>query len=249
MKLLLAGESWMSYTTHVKGFDSFFTSTYNSGEKWLKKALEDGGWQVSYLPNHVAAEQFPFTMDEITKYDCVILSDIGSNTLLMSNDTFIRSVRKPNRCELIRDYVQAGGSLVMIGGYLTFSGVDGKGRWGVTPVSDVLPVSMLEGDDRREHPEGINPKVETRHPAIANIDGVWPALLGYNKTIAKPNTHVPVTINGDPLIAFGEFGKGKSAVFTSDCAPHWAPPEFCEWKQYPALWQGLIGYITDKMQV
>ena len=24
-KVLLAGESWMSYTTHVKGFDSFYT--------------------------------------------------------------------------------------------------------------------------------------------------------------------------------------------------------------------------------
>ena len=27
-KILLAGESWMSYTTHVKGFDAFYTSTY-----------------------------------------------------------------------------------------------------------------------------------------------------------------------------------------------------------------------------
>ena len=39
-KVLLAGESWMSYTTHVKGFDSFYTSTYETGEKWLKAALE-----------------------------------------------------------------------------------------------------------------------------------------------------------------------------------------------------------------
>ena len=32
-KVLLAGESWMSYTTHVKGFDSFYTSVYETGEK------------------------------------------------------------------------------------------------------------------------------------------------------------------------------------------------------------------------
>lgn len=25
-KVLLAAESWMSYTTHVKGFDAFYTS-------------------------------------------------------------------------------------------------------------------------------------------------------------------------------------------------------------------------------
>ena len=42
-KVLLAGESWMSYTTHVKGFDSFYTSTYETGEKWLKAAL-GGRW-------------------------------------------------------------------------------------------------------------------------------------------------------------------------------------------------------------
>ena len=31
-KVLLAGESWMSYTTHVKGFDSFYTSVYETEE-------------------------------------------------------------------------------------------------------------------------------------------------------------------------------------------------------------------------
>ena len=33
-KVLLAGESWMSYTTHVKGFDTFYTSVYETGEKY-----------------------------------------------------------------------------------------------------------------------------------------------------------------------------------------------------------------------
>ena len=30
-KVLLAGESWSSYTTHVKGFDAFYTSVYEEG--------------------------------------------------------------------------------------------------------------------------------------------------------------------------------------------------------------------------
>ena len=49
-KVLLAGESWMSYTTHVKGFDSFYTSTYETGEKWLKagakKEIRGHGYTV-----------------------------------------------------------------------------------------------------------------------------------------------------------------------------------------------------------
>ena len=46
-KVLLAGESWMMYTTHVKGFDAFYTSKYETGEKWLKAALEEGGYEES----------------------------------------------------------------------------------------------------------------------------------------------------------------------------------------------------------
>lgn len=245
-KILLAGESWMSYTTHVKGFDSFYTSTYETGEKWIRQALEKGGYSVDFLPNHLASEQFPFTIEELKKYDCVILSDIGSNTLLLHSDTFTKSIRKPNRCDLIRDYVLQGGSLLMIGGYLTFSGIDAKGRWGVTSVQEVLPVKVMEVDDRREHPEGIVPNVEHVHPALEEIKGEWPYFLGYNKTMAPLEAEVPVTIGGDPLIAFSKHGKGRSAVFTSDCAPHWGSHEFMDWKYYDVMWIGIMDWLTEK---
>lgn len=87
----------MSYTTHVKGFDSFYTSTYETGEKWLKKALEKNGYEVTFLPNHIAAEEFPYTAEELKGYDCVILSDIGANTLLLPAETFTKSIKKPDR--------------------------------------------------------------------------------------------------------------------------------------------------------
>lgn len=245
-RILLAGESWMSYTTHVKGFDSFYTSSYETGEKWLKAALEKGGYTVDFMPNHLANEDFPFTMEALNAYDCVILSDIGANTLLLPTATFTKSIKKPNRCNLIRDYVLQGGALVMVGGYLTFSGVDAKGKWQDTAVAEVLPVQILSVDDRMEHCEGVTPRVEQEHPILAGIPKNWPALLGYNKTIAKAEAEVLVTIEGDPLVALGSYGKGKSAVFTSDCAPHWAPPEFVEWEHYDGMWQGLLNYLTKR---
>jgi uncharacterized membrane protein len=244
-KILLAGESWMSYTTHVKGFDSFYTSTYETGEKWLKAALIAGDYEVDFLPNHEAMGNFPFTMEELKQYSCVILSDIGANTLLLPAATFALSESKPNRCNLIRDYVIDGGALVMVGGYLTFSGVDAKGKWQDTAVQEVLPVIISSSDDRMEHCEGVSPKVEASHEALQGMPDHWPNLLGYNKTTAKPEASVPVTIEGDPLVAFGKFGKGRSAVFTSDCAPHWAPPEFVEWTYYSKLWQSIVGWVTD----
>lgn len=245
-RILLAGESWMSYTTHVKGFDSFYTSVYETGEKWLKAALEAGGYTVDFMPNHLAMTDFPFNLEELKKYDCIILSDIGSNTLLLSAETFSHSIKKPNRCQLIKDYVLDGGSLLMVGGYMTFAGIDGKGKWADTAVQDVLPVQILNRDDRMEHCEGIKAEVAEKHEALEGIPDQWPELMGYNKTIAKPEASVPVKVGGDPLIAFAEYGKGRSAVFTSDCAPHWAPPEFVNWEYYNKLWQGIVNWLTKK---
>lgn len=245
-KVLLAGESWMSFTTHVKGFDTFFTSVYESGEKWLVKALEKSGYEVTFLPNHVAAEEFPFTEEELKEYDCVVLSDIGANTLLLPSATFTKSVKMPDRTKVIRDYVLHGGSLLMIGGYLTFSGVDAKGKWHDTAVQEVLPVEVLTVDDRMEHCDGIRPKTVKAHPAVNEISGEWPEVLGYNKTIAKSEAEVLATVGENPFIAVAQYGEGRSAVFTTDCAPHWAPEEFCEWSEYTNIWKGLVGWLTEK---
>src|SRR5690554_4220003 len=119
-RVLIAGESWTVHSIHQKGFDSFTTTEYAEGVGWLRRALEGGGWEVAYQPSHVAAQSFPATAKELAAYDCVLLSDIGSNTLLLSPETFFRFKMLPNRLESIRDYVAAGGGLVMVGGYMTF---------------------------------------------------------------------------------------------------------------------------------
>lgn len=243
-KVLIAGESWMSYTTHVKGFDTFYTTVYEEGVGFIKNAIEKAGYEVDYLPNHVAPDKFPTTMEEIEKYDCVILSDIGSNTLLLPHRTFVKGMKTPNRCDLIRDYVNAGGSFLMVGGYMSFTGIDAKTRYGQTGIKDILPVKCLDIDDRSENPEGIVPVTVKDHEALKGLPKEWPHFLGYNKTVAIPEGEVIATIGGDPFIAVGDFGKGRSAVFTSDCAPHWGSPEFVNWEFYDELWKGILDYLT-----
>jgi hypothetical protein len=85
-KILIAGESWTSFTTHVKGFDTFTTSTYAEDVDGIRDAFESGG-------------------------------------------------------------------------YMSFTGIDAKTRYGETAVAEVLPVNMLEKDDRSERPEGIVPEI------------------------------------------------------------------------------------------
>jgi hypothetical protein len=144
----------------------------------------------------------------------------------------------------IRDYVKAGGALLMVGGYMSFSGVDARAKYGHTALKDVLPVKCLEVDDLMEHPEGIYPEMAKEHPALKDVPKNWPHFLGYNKTVAIPEGEVAMTIDGDPFIAFADFGEGRSAMFASDCAPHWGPPEFVNWEGYTPLWKGIVDYIT-----
>ncbi len=246
-RILIAGESWTVHSIHQKGFDSFTTTEYAEGVRWLRDALEAGGWSVDYQPAHVAARDFPNTAEALAVYDVVMISDIGANTLLLHPETFSKSRVLPNRLIALRDYVKAGGGLVMIGGYMTFQGVDAKARYAGTPVEEALPVTMHLHDDRVEAPQGATPRVsDPGHPIVKGLAEPWPDLLGYNEVAAKPDAEVIVRVGGDPLIVTGTFGKGRSVAFTSDCGPHWAPPPFVDWAGYAPLWQQIAAWVSGK---
>ena len=244
-RALIAGESWIMHTIHQKGVDSFNTTAYGTGHQWLQGALEAGGWEVEHLPNHLAPEVFPTTMAELNGFDVVVLSDIGSNSLLLSPDTFERSLSAPNRLVLLRDWVAAGGGLIMIGGYLTFQGIEGKGRYAGSAVEEALPVMIFPFDDRVELPEGVAPVVSAAdHPLAAGLPATWPELLGYNRLTARPEAATVVTAGNDPLLVSWDFGRGRSVAFASDCGPHWAPPAFVEWAGYATLWQNIANWAA-----
>ena len=244
-KVLVAGESWTVHSIHQKGFDSFTTTEYAEGVHWLKSALESGGWEVDYQPAHVAAREFPFDAARLAEYGSVILSDIGANTLLLHPDTFSNSRVLANRLHVIRDYVSEGGGFVMVGGYLTFQGIDAKAQYAGSAVEDILPVNLQVTDDRVESPQGVTPLVsDSTHPVVAGLDAAWPQLLGYNRVKIKPGGKLIATVGDDPLIAVGNYGKGRTAAFTSDCGPHWAPDPFVSWNGYDRLWQQLVTWTA-----
>ncbi len=247
-RVFICGESYISHTIHVKGADSMTTSGYFENVRWLRQALEEGGWEVEYMPSHVALSRFPASAAELKDFDLVILSDVGSGTLLMTTPSFTQGTPVPNRCEAVRQYVQEGGAFLMIGGFMSFTGIDGKARYGMTAIADILPVRLLPYDDRIETSEGAVPEIsEPSHPVFRGIDGEWPYFIGYNRTLEDPaRGRVLARIKGDPFIAVGDFGKGKSAAFTSDCAPHWGSPRFLAWAHYARLWQNLAGWLTGK---
>jgi uncharacterized membrane protein len=251
-EVLLAGESWATSAVHTKGFDQFSSVTFHLGAEPLVKALADSEFALRYMPSHEAATAFPMKLEDLQRYDVVILSDIGANTLLLHPDVWLSGKTVPNRLKLLREYVEKGGALFMIGGYLSFQGINGSARYGKTAVEEVLPVTCLPVDDRIEIPEGFAPDlVQPDHPILAGLGTSWPILLGLNEVVVKnqPGVEVlaraPADQGGHPLLVTGTYGQGRTLVWTSDIGPHWLPETFVQWEGYARLWKQALTWLTD----
>ena len=127
-RVLLVGESWVSAANHTKGWDAFSSVTFHLGAEPLVEALKGSDFELTHMPAHIAATDFPLTFEGLKDWHAIMLSDIGSNTLLLHPDVWLRGKTVPNRLKLIREWCRAGGGLMMIGGYFSFQGIDGKAR-------------------------------------------------------------------------------------------------------------------------
>lgn len=245
--VLLAGEAWQSLQFDIKGFDFFSRSTYHESIEPLQNALDSNGIDTEYIPTTRAAREFPTSAEEITKFDVVVLSDIGYNTLSLPPTSFEEYKEVPNRLQLLKDFVSAGGGLIMVGGYLSFQGFNGKARYKDSPIEDALPVTMQSYDDRVERSDGVTPVVaDDSHPIVEETPEEWPALLGYNRVFPDEDAEELVSVDEDPLVVVGNHGDGRSAAFTSDCAPHWGSPKFTNWDHYDEVWTNLVRWVADE---
>src|SRR2546423_1626628 len=120
LRILLAGESNASGILVLKGIRAYALSSYEEDQAPLVNALISQGHKVDFIRNHEATLNFPSRLEALTAYNVVILSDIGADTLLLHPDTFQRSRITPNRLGLLADYVNGGGGLLMVGGYMSF---------------------------------------------------------------------------------------------------------------------------------
>jgi uncharacterized membrane protein len=247
LRVLLAGESWVSTSTHFKGWDFFSSTVYETGIGYLRQVMEQGGIDFTHLPGHLAPTDFPLTHDDLARYDVVILSDLGANSLLLHPDVWLRGKSVPNRLRLLQEWVEAGGGLAMCGGYLSFAGIYGAAKFYRTAVEEVLPVTIHPFDDRVETPEGAQAEVLLPdHPIVQGMGGAWPALLGYNEVVARPEATVLARVGAHPLLAVRTVGQGRTLVWTSDIGPHWCPEPFVTWEGYGRLWLQALAWLAGQ---
>ncbi|MGC9328986.1 MAG: glutamine amidotransferase [Candidatus Hinthialibacter sp.] len=237
---------------HVpKGLDIF-----NYGH-WLKDALEStGDYEVVSVPTWEFYKMPPGRYEEILDaYDAVIFSDVEAKNFQLAPDFFDRKKfgRKPltfpDRINLTLDAVHQGMTVLFLGGWLSFNGEMGKGGWGRTRLREILPVQCLDYEDLCESTEGFTGvAADPGHPLFTGVDlGAIPPVLGYNRV--KPRENCPVLAHWsgakDPMIAYGDFEKGRVLCYTSDPAPHWGC-NFVYWDDYNQFWINAINWALRR---
>ena len=197
---------------------------------YLASIIHDQGYSLDYIPSPLP---IPLSLD-LNNYDLIILSD------------YPREQISDDRLEEICALVHKGGSLLMIGGWESFTGLNIEYKH--SPLEKILPVKMLETDDRRNYDQGIAVTASDPHHAVCKgLDFSRPALIGgYNSFEKKESAtcvlwgrKIKISVSDDkitaeadnnkiPLLVMDNVGKGKTAALAFDLAPHWVGG-FVDW--------------------
>jgi uncharacterized membrane protein len=137
----------------------------------------------------------------------------------------------------VRDYVRNGGALAMVGGEQSF----GDGRYGETPLGEILPVQPVDGTSMSEveaklrlTPEGRRHPVTSLVPGDGPNETAWgglPSISAVNLTRPLPpgsGASVLLDVPGvqvagapAPLVAVREVGAGRTLAVTTDASWRW----------------------------
>jgi uncharacterized membrane protein len=246
IKVLYTGDEVIFVTTYVKGMNSWTDGVVHGEAGHMLNALRsDPEIEVDYIPTSKVQNEFP---SDFSKYDVVIYSDVGTDTVIMYEDRFYHCPMGKNRLGALKEFVKNGGGIAGIGGWMSFGGMYGQAKWHNTPIEEVLPVTCHPWDDRVELSEGMTPNiVKPDHPIM---DGVaWnsaPVLFsGYNEVEKKPDGELLAEYNGDPILVVGNYGKGRTLAFATDIAPHWGRG-FVDWEGSVKFSVNMVKWLAGK---
>ena len=248
MDILYAGDSKLRVNQHYVGADTFKTVQQPVRDyEPLLEALEDiPSVSVDHLDSLSAMEKFPSSVEKLSEYDALILSDITRGTL--EPHFASEAIPGPNILKNVKKFVEQGGALIYCGGWMTFQGYQGTGNWQGTPVERVLPVKIRSVyDDRVERPEGASVTIEDVHHPISSelASEQFPDVYGYNKTDGlRPDSRSLATVDGQHLLAVREVAEGRSVVYASDPGPKWGF-DLMDWTQYAEFWEQIIMWASQ----
>lgn len=248
--VLLAGETFHVTSFASKGQEVGASSRYSNGATRFIEALAKQNIDVTQIGGERCEAEFPKSLEALSAYSVVVLSDVGALSLLYTPETR-NGQRSVNRLELLRQWVEQGGALMMAGGYTSFQGIDGSAMFHGTPIEECLPVKIHPTSDGLEAPEGLDPVIlEHEHPVLAGLGSPLPYILGMNRVVAGTDGSVRALVACSnrgmslPLLAVREYGAGRSLAWMTDIGPHWLSNEFMAWQGYDLLMVNMVRWLA-----
>jgi len=179
--------------THILNIDDALAG-------WTHKGNAPEFTWANCPPN--AIETFPGTYEELFSFNTVVLSDV--NFKAIGDIGF----------EMICDYVERGGSLLVVGGPYAL----GNGEFEGTRFLDVLPVSLSGPFDLKWAGKGkswaLKPAKEG-HPILKGVSFAQnPRVFWHHFVTPKAGAMVVLKAGDKPALITGRYGKGKVAVLT-----------------------------------
>ena len=252
VKVLYVGDSEVVLNRYLVGADVIEQSYFNDNGRWFREAMSaEPTIDVRHITPHGVPIEFPATLEELQHYDVVIFSDVGYNSMIFYpglTPPYIYPLG-PDRVNMVRAFVEEGGGFLMVGRYLSFAGLNGIARWGDTEIEAILPVAISHHDDRVEVTQGFRFElIQADHPIVASLpwdETDW-TLCGYNRVKLKDGATLVASYQNDPFIACWSYQAGRTAIFASDFAPHWAG-DFVHWSHYASFWKQMLYWLAGRV--
>lgn len=251
INVLYVGDSEVVLNRYLVGADVIEQSYFNDNGRYFREAMAAvPDVRVRHITPHGVPHEFPTSLEALREYDVVIFSDVGYNSMIFYpglTPPYIYPLG-PDRVGMVRQFVEGGGGFLMVGGYLSFAGLNGIARWAGTAVAAILPVEISHHDDRVEVVQGFRFEVtQPDHPIVAGLpwaESTW-TLCGYNRVRLKPGAALIARYQDDPFIAAWDFAQGRTAIFAADFAPHWGG-DFVHWPHYSTFWRQMMGWLAQR---
>lgn len=177
---------------------------------------------------------FPVTLEEAMQFDLIIMAAIDAFAIGFEG------------CQILRDYVQNGGSLFVLGGIYGWGG----GRYQEYGLDEFLPLSIENTFDLEKggrfnlipNEAELNEILGKNSPDWGSNQ--WGIVYWFHKLKAKPQAKVLVRLGDFPLLAISRSGLGKIACMAGTTLgegdpgklPYWAQPAWNDIKKKLLIW-------------
>jgi hypothetical protein len=218
--------------------------------KYLSRVLKESaqtspaiflrGPQGKFMTFGVSGEESPALTDaQLALFKIVILGNLSGDEL------------GEERAQALVRFVEAGGSLVLLGGSKAWS-PEGFPK---TALSRILPVKQIAGQSQEgEYPVRLT-DAGRAHAAFSGEAAFWgrvpPVLSMFPGAVPTPAARVLVEAGppdkGQPVILTQDFGQGKVVAILTDSLWKWQlSPEASKTKPYPRFWNQLLSWLSPK---